>query len=372
VEEKTSSGLSAIGSTGIDPETVRGNIENFIGTAQVPLGVAGPLLVNGDHARGIFYIPMATTEGALVRSYERGMAAISHSGGAQALVLEDENQTAPTFFFPTVREAREFALWLPEQQELLREECSASTRHGVLTSCRCHQVGRNVIANFGFGTGDAQGMNMIVRATDRLCRRACQEFGSGEFLLFSGMCSEKRASAFLMTRGKGKRATAGALLPNKVLRMVLHTTAEKLMQVWHSTVIGHLQAGAIGYNAHVANGLTAIFIATGQDVANVVNSSVAITSFDPCSEGLYVSVTLPALSIATVGGGTGLATQNEALAMLGCCGSGKATKLAEIITASVLAGEISMAAAIASHEFVAAHETYGRNRPKEAQDPPTK
>lgn len=363
VEERTSAVLAATGSSCLEPETVRGNIENFVGAAQVPLGVAGPLLVHGDHARGIFYVPMATTEGALVRSYERGMAAISHAGGAQAAVLEDENQTAPTFFFPSVRKAREFASWLPDQMEILREECAATTRHGRLKNCRCHQAGRNVIANFGFGTGDAQGMNMIVKATDRMCRRACKEFGSGDFYLFSGMCSEKRASGLLFTRGKGKRATAGVLLPDKILRTVLHTTAGQMMQVWQSTVIGHLHAGAIGYNAHAANGLTAIFIATGQDVANVVNSSAAITSFEPCSGGLYASVTLPALSVATVGGGTGLATQREALEMMGCHGSGKAVKLAEIIAAAVLAGELSMAAAIASHEFVAAHEMYGRNPP---------
>jgi hydroxymethylglutaryl-CoA reductase (NADPH) len=178
------------------------------------------------------------------------------------------------------------------------------------------------------------------------------------------MCSEKRASGFVMTRGKGKRVTAGALVPHDVLRMYLHVSAGELYRVWHSTVIGHVQAGALGYNAHYANGLTAIFIATGQDVANVVNSACGITNFEMHPDGLFVSVTLPALSVATVGGGTGLPTQREALGIMGCYGSGKAKKLAEVVAAALLGGEISMGAAIASGEFVAAHEQYGRTRPE--------
>jgi hydroxymethylglutaryl-CoA reductase (NADPH) len=178
------------------------------------------------------------------------------------------------------------------------------------------------------------------------------------------MSSEKRPSGFLLTRGKGKRVTAGSLLPHDVLKMYLHCTAEQLFRVWHSTAIGHLSANAIGYNAQYANGLTAIFIATGQDVANVVNAACGITNFELQPEGLYVSLTLPALTVATVGGGTGLPTQREALSIMGCNGASKAKKFAEIIAAAILGGEISMGAAITSGEFVAAHEHYGRNRPK--------
>ena len=150
-------------------------------------------------------------------------------------------------------------------------------------------------------------MNMIVRATDAACHWIQGNYPGTRYFLFSGMCGEKRASGFLMTRGKGKRVTAGALLPHDVLRLYLHTTADQMFRVWQSTVIGNIQAGAIGYTGHAANGLAAIFIATGQDVANVVNSSCAITVFEPHPDGLYVSITLPALSVATVGGGTALA-----------------------------------------------------------------
>jgi hydroxymethylglutaryl-CoA reductase (NADPH) len=364
IQQKTGAALHHIGCASFDTEVMRGNVENAIGVAQIPLGVAGPVEIHGVHAAGLFYVPMATSEGALIRSYERGMVALTRAGGVQAAVLEDENQTAPTFFFAQVQEAAAFCEWAPLHLAEMQAEAAGTTRHGRLRGLHCYQAGRQVILNLGFSTGDAQGMNMIVKATDAVCRWIQRKYPVSGYFLFSGMCSEKRASGFLMTRGKGKRVTAGALLPHAILKMYLHVTAGELFRVWQSTVLGHLQAGAIGYNAHAANGLAAIFVATGQDVANVVNSACAVTCFEPVEEGLYVSITLPALSVATVGGGTGLPTAHEALGILGCQGAGKATKFAEIVAAALLGGEISMGAAIASGEFVDAHERYGRNRPK--------
>ncbi|MEZ5393235.1 MAG: hydroxymethylglutaryl-CoA reductase [Bryobacterales bacterium] len=346
-----------------DPEQMRGNIENLIGAAQVPVGVAGPLLVHGEEADGLFYMPMATTEGALIRSYERGAVALTHAGGVQTALQHDENHTVPSFAFEDVAAAKAFAAWLPHRVAELQAETRESTSHGALTSLACRQSGRRVLVDFGFSTGDAQGMNMIVKATDRLCRWICDRYPGADYLLFSGMCSEKRPSGALFTRGKGKWVSAGAYLPDRILRLYLHASAGDLLDLWRTTVVGHLQAGTMGYNAHAANGLTAIFIATGQDVANVANAACVVTSFEPAPGGLYASITLPALTIATVGGGTSLATQREALEVLGCYGAGKAHKFAEIIAATILGGEISMAAALASGEFVAAHEQYGRNRP---------
>jgi hydroxymethylglutaryl-CoA reductase (NADPH) len=364
VEERCGAELRHTGSYSFDPELMRGNIENPIGVAQVPLGVAGPVLVNGQHAQGLFYVPMATSEGALVRSYERGMVALTHAGGCQTAILADENQTAPTFFFPDVESATAFSRWAPSQLAEMQAVAATTTRHGRLKNLACYQAGRQVIVNLGFSTQDAQGMNMIVKATGAICEWVKSNYAGATYFLFSGLCSEKRASGFLMTRGKGKRVTAGCLLSHQVLKLYLHATADQLFRVWQSTVMGHLQAGAIGYSAHAANGLAAIFIATGQDVANVVNAACALTCFEPHPDGLYVSITLPALSVATVGGGTSLPTQREALEVLGCHGSGKAVKFAEIAAATLLGGEISMGAAIASGEFVGAHERYGRNRPK--------
>jgi hydroxymethylglutaryl-CoA reductase (NADPH) len=292
------------------------------------------------------------------------MVALTKSGGVQTHLQSDENQTVPSFFFPDVASARDFPAWIAEHFDDLKAAAESTTRHGKLKNAKCYQTGRQVMLNLGYATGDAQGMNMIVRATDAVCRWIQANYPVTSYFLFSGMCSEKKPSGFLMTRGKGKRITAGALLTHDVLRLYLHVTADQMFRMWQSTVIGHIQAGAIGYNGHAANGLTAIFIATGQDVANVVNSALAMTVFEPHPEGLYVSTTLSALSVATIGGGTGLPTQKECLSIMGCAGNGNAKKFAEIVAAAILGGEVSMGAAIASQEFVHAHESYGRNRPK--------
>ncbi|HEU5022528.1 MAG TPA: hydroxymethylglutaryl-CoA reductase [Bryobacteraceae bacterium] len=364
IENKCGAEMPHIGGESWDFELTRGNIENPIGVAQIPMGVAGPVLVHGQHAQGLFYVPMATTEGALIRSYERGMVALTKSGGVQTAVASDENQTAPSFFFRDVQSAAGFPAWIESKLHELQAVAAATTRHGKLRNLKCYPTGRQVIVNFGFGIGDAQGMNMIVRATEAVCLWIKEHYPIENYFLFSGMCGEKRASGFLMARGKGKRVTAGALLTHEAMRLYLHVTADQLFRVWQSTVQGNIEAGAIGYNGHASNGLAAIFIATGQDVANVVNSSCSLTTFEPHPDGIYASVTLSALSVATVGGGTALPTPREALRIMDCVGTGKAAKLAEIVAAAILGGEVSMGAAIASQEFVGAHERYGRNRPK--------
>jgi hydroxymethylglutaryl-CoA reductase (NADPH) len=363
IEERTGARLHHVASFSVDSLQMRGNIENPIGAAQVPVGVAGPLLVRGPHAEGTFYVPLATTEGALVRSYERGMVALTRAGGVEAACVDDENQTNPSFHFASIGEAREFAVWIDGRLAELRAVAESTTRHGRLISLRTHQIARQVIVNFRFTTGDAQGMNMIVKATDAVCRWIAENRPVASYFVFSGMSSEKRPSGYLLSRGKGKWVTAGALLPDSILRAYLGCSSRELYQVWHSTVVGHLAANSVGYNGQFANGLTAIFIATGQDVANVVNSACGITNFELQEDGIYVSVTLPALTVATVGGGTGLGTQRECLEMLDCYGSGKARKFSEIVAAALLGGEVSMGGAIASGEFATAHEAYGRNRP---------
>ncbi len=363
IEERAGVALPHVGSFSIDSEQMRGNIENPVGVAQIPLGIAGPIRVNGLHTDGTFYVPMATTEGALVRSYERGMVALTRAGGVDARVVVDENQISPSFFFQSIPEAHAFTEWIPRHFEEIKTQAESTTGHGKLRNLRCHQVARQVILSFGFDTGDAQGMNMIVKASEQACRWISEQVPGSAYFQFSGMCSEKRPSGYLLTRGKGKYVTAGALLPPPILKAYLHCTARQLYDVWHSTLVGHLAANAVGYNAQFANGLTAMFIALGQDVANVVNSACGITNFELTDGGLYVSLTLPALSVATVGGGTALGTQRECLEMLGCYGGGRSKKLAEIVASALLGGEISMGAAIASGEFAAAHEYYGRNRP---------
>lgn len=364
IEERTGSKLTHLGSYSMSGELMRGNIENPVGTAQVPVGVAGPLLLHGTHAQGTFYVPLATTEGALIRSYERGMVTLTRAGGVSAHVHLDENRTAPVFLFSDVTAARDFALHLNDHLPEVRKEVESTTRYGKLLRLECHAVGREVMVNFCYFTADAHGMNMIVKATELGCRWILKHTQARDFYLFSGLESEKRGSGFLFPGGKGKKVIAGALLPSDLLRSYLHVSAARLVDMWRHTVIGHMQAHALGYNGHYANGLAALFIACGQDVANVVNSSVGITNFELVDvDKVYASVTLPSLTVATVGGGTGLGTGRECLDILGVRGRGGALKLAEIAAATLLAGEISMGAAIASGEFVKAHDDYGRNRP---------
>jgi hydroxymethylglutaryl-CoA reductase (NADPH) len=366
VEHKTGVHLEHVGACSVPTEQMRGNIENPIGSVQMPVGIAGPLLIRGDQARGTFYVPLATTEGALVRSYERGMVSLTRAGGVTTRIDTDENWMCPIFIFDSVADAGRFVDEVPAQVPVLRREAEATTRHGRLLRIEPRQVGREVILAFCYHTGDAQGMNMIVKATERACAWLMRRGRARAYEIFSGFSSEKRASATLLTSGKGKTVIAGALIPAGITRSCLHATPDDLVRVWHRAAIGHALAGAIGCNAQFANGIAAMFIACGQDAANVANAHAGITNFETTTGGdLYASVTLPSLTVATVGGGTALGTSRECLALLGCAGSGNAGRFAEIVAATALAGELSMTAAIATGEFVHAHEQYGRNRPVE-------
>ncbi|HEX5758318.1 MAG TPA: hydroxymethylglutaryl-CoA reductase, partial [Thermoanaerobaculia bacterium] len=349
----------------IDSRTMRGNVENPIGAAQVPVGLVGPLRVEGEHARGVFYVPFATTEGALVRSYERGAVLLTRAGGAVARVTRDENRVSPVFFCDDVAAAADLALRLLGRLPEVRAAAEATTRHGRLLRLEPRVVGREVMVHFCFSTGDAHGMNMIARAADAACRWIVAQGLAPRYLLFSGLESEKHASGSLLAGGKGKTVVAGVQLPARLVRAYLNTAPRELAELWRTTVLGNVQAGAVGYNGHFANGLAGLFIACGQDVANLANAAVGTTAMEVTEGGdLYASVTLPSLTVATVGGGTGEGTARECLELLGCAGAGGARKLAEIVAATLLAGELSLGAALAAGEFVEAHEAYGRNRPE--------
>lgn len=369
IEERTGADLTQVGAFCFAAEEMRGNVENPIGAAQVPLGVAGPLLVRGEHADGTFFVPMATTEGALVRSYERGALALTRAGGAGVRLYVDENRLTPLFVFGEVTEAAAFARELPRHFETLRAEAEATTRHGRLLRVEPLPMGRRVMVHFCFATGDAGGMNMIAKATDRACRWLVDNGVAPHFYLFSPLDSEKHASSSLFLGGKGKKVVAGARLPASLVRSYLGTTPERMYDFWKSNVLGQFHAGSTTCNAHYANGLAALFIACGQDVANVANAAVGITQIEVEEGDLYATVTLPSLTVATVGGGTSLGTARECLRMLGCVGAEKAPRLAEIAAAFLLGGEISLIAALSAGELAGAHDAYGRNRPVEAGSP---
>jgi hydroxymethylglutaryl-CoA reductase (NADPH) len=298
------------------------------------------------------------------------MVTLSRAGGVTTRVSRDENRVCPTFVFDGVGEADDFARELPSHLEAIRAEAESTTRHGRLLRIESQVIGREVIVEFAFFTGDAHGMNMIVKAANKACAWIMEHSRARRYYIFSGLESEKKSSGNLLGGGKGKRVVAGARIKASLLRTHLHVEPAQLADLWHRTVLGSIHAGTIGYNGHFANGLTAMFIALGQDVANVANAAVGLNSMEVLEDGdFYASVTLPSLTVATIGGGTALGTSRECLQMMDCFGPGRAARLAEIMAASLLAGELSIGAAIASGEFVAAHELYGRNRPESEPRP---
>lgn len=364
VRQYTGVDLHHVGSYSFDPAIVRGNIENFTGVAQVPIGFAGPLRVNGEHARGEFLIPLATTEGTLVASYNRGMKVLNLSGGVTCTVSADCMQRAPVFVFDSAREARAFRDWAEEHASEVRAQAEATSHVAKLLYIDPYLSNKFAYLRFNFATGDAAGQNMVGRATLAACLWIVEHApGVRRFYLESNLATDKKTSHVNVMRTRGKRVTAEAVIPRALLREQLRVDPETLQ--YHAGVanVGAFLSGANNNGLHSPNAITAMFIATGQDVANVSEGSAAIiyTEITPGSD-LYLSITIPSLIVATHGGGTGLATQRECLEVLGCWGKGKVNKLAEIVAGVVLAGELSLAAAISSLEWVSAHERYGRHR----------
>lgn len=349
----------------VDPHTLGGNVESFTGVAQVPIGLAGPLTVNGEHAQGEFIIPLATTEGTLVASYNRGMKVLNLSGGVTTTVADDCMQRAPVFIFESAREARDFREWLDEHMDEIRARAEATTSVGKLLYIDTYLSNHFAFCRFNFSTGDAAGQNMVGRATFAACSWILETNGTiRRFYLESNFATDKKASMVNIMKTRGKRVTAECHIKGDVLRQVMRVEPAGLAYHWGvAGGIGSLLSGANNNGLHSPNGITAMFIATGQDVANVSESSAAMLYVEHTPEdNLYMSITIPSLIIATHGGGTGLATQNECLRMLGCAGRDKARKFAEIVAGVVLAGEISLGSAISSNDWVSSHEKYGRNR----------
>lgn len=347
-----------------DPRLTDGNIENFIGVAQVPIGLAGPVKVNGEYAKGEFVIPMATTEGTLVASYNRGMKVLNLSGGITATVSDDRMQRAPVFVFDSAREARDFRGWVSENMDEIRRAAEATSSVAKLLDIDTFLSNKFAYLRFNYSTGDAAGQNMVGRATFAACSWMLDNIDTvRSFFLESNLATDKKHSQINIMRTRGKRVTAEAVIPKDIL--VQHMRVEPRSLNYHAQVsnVGAFISGANNNGAHSPNGITAMFIATGQDVANVAESCSGIiyTEVTPAGD-LYISLTIPSLIVATYGGGVGLPTQRECLEMLGCWGKGKVRKLAEIIGAVALAGEISLASAISSMDWVSSHEKYGRNR----------
>jgi hydroxymethylglutaryl-CoA reductase (NADPH) len=348
----------------VDPGLTRGNIENIIGFSQVPVGIMGPLAVNGIHARGEFFVPLSTTEGALVASYNRGARAITMSGGANVVVYRDMIQRAPYFVLADVFKAIEFLDWFDVSFKTFQKIAANTTSHGKLESYNPFMQGRIVLIRMNFSTGDAMGMNMITKASHEICKYIEHHFPVENCVLESNLAVDKKPSAVNTILGRGKSVTAEVLFTERVITRLLRTTSREIDLAYRRQVAGGQLGGVLGSNGHVANGLAAVFLACGQDMANISESCVGYIYTEAVGNDLYVSLNMPSLIIGTVGGGVSLPTQKECLEIMDCHGDGKAGKFAEIVTATLLAGEISLAASLVAGDFVIAHEKYGRNRPE--------
>lgn len=356
--------LEHVGSYSFDPAVTAGNVENFIGVAQVPIGLAGPLLVNGEHAQGEFYVPLATSEGTLVASYNRGMRLLHQAGGVKVTVVDDAMQRAPVFIFDDAREAREFGEWLRQNFTALKAVAESTTQVGKLRNIEQYAAARMLHCRFNFTTGDAAGQNMVNKATFVACEWIKQNYPKFQkYLLSGGMDTDKKHSHLNTLHTRGKRVIAEAKIPRQLMLEQMGLPTEVLMNMRQVGQQGAFMAGAVNNGLHSPNGITALFIATGQDVANVAESSAIVSYAELDAEGnYYVGLTIPSLICATYGGGTSLPSQRECLELLGCYGAGKAHKLAEIIGATVLCGEFSLGAAIVAGDWVSSHDQYGRNR----------
>lgn len=368
LESRTSD--SSIRQALLNPETEASieaylaNIENCIGTVQLPVGIAGPVRIRGSAARGDFPIPMATHEAALVASYHRGAVAISEAGGCNAITLNEGVSRVPCFTFTRIHEAAAFLAWAVPQQQKLKQVAESTTSHGKLNEIKITVEGSNVFLHFNYHTGDAAGQNMVTVATQAVVdyivehspvtpRRAYVE---------SNLSGDKKASAISFSSVRGKKVTCEVVLPQGILKKRLGVNAKEMEDYWRVSSVGGVLSGSLGIQGHYANGLAALFIACGQDAACVAEAAVGVTRFEKREEALYAAVTLPNLIVGTVGGGTGLPTQSACLKLLGLQGAGHARAFAEVCAATALAGELSIIAALASGKFTRAHEILARRR----------
>ncbi len=347
----------------VDPSELRGNIEQFIGMTQIPTGVIGPLRVNGFHAHGDFYVPLATSEGTLVASYHRGARLITESGGASCLATIEQVQRAPAFVFASIAEAGQFVAWVSGEFDRFQEVAATRTRHGKLVDLQVHMETATVYLMFAYFTGDASGQNKVTFCTEAICQDIVERtpIAPRQWFIESNLAGDKKATALSFLNTRGRKVMAEVTVPRALVERILHTTPELMCDYWRLSFIAGVQSGSIGVTGHFANGITAVFLACGQDVACVSEAAVGINRFELTPSGdLYCGIDLPNLISGTVGGGTRLPTAVECLRLMDCEGPGNAAKFAEICAAVVLAGELSIAGALAAGEFSRAHQKLGR------------
>lgn len=339
------------------------NIESFIGTVKLPVGLAGPLRVRGLFAQGDYYVPLATTEAALVASYARGAQAITRVGGCTVAMFQEGVTRAPVFAFESIIDVGRFLLWAGDQEETFRRVAASTTSHGELIRTRFNLEGNHVYLIFEYSTGDAAGQNMVTIATEAICRFILENtpIQPTYWFIEANLSGDKKASHLSFQNVRGRKVTAEVTLSRDVLEGHLKSSAKAMMDFYRASSIGGVMSGNIGIQGHYSNGLAALYIACGQDAACVAESAVGVTRLEPAeNDGLYAAVTLPNLIVGTVGGGTGLPSQNACLEILNMAGPGRAAAFAELCCALVLAGELSITAALASGHFTQAHQMLAR------------
>jgi len=365
IEEISNTNLSAIAKYTLDMKSASNkNIENPIGTIQIPIGVAGPLKINGEYIKGQegVYVPLATSEGALVASVNRGCSTITAGGGVNTRVIDDKMTRAPAIKAKSATEAVKIKKWFEDNFQKLKEIAETTTHHGKLIKIDpILIVGNHIYPRFVYSTGDSMGMNMVTIATEKVLELLLNETDAQIIALSGNVCVDKKPSAINLVEGRGKTVVADIVIPKEIVKSKLKTTAAAIVEVnTAKNLLGSAASGSMGFNAHFANMIGAIFLATGQDIAHVVEGSLGITTAEDRDGDLYFSVSMPDLPIATVGGGTSLKTATESLEILGVAGSGNAKKFAEIVVATVLAGELSLIGALAAGHLARAHEELGR------------
>ena len=354
--------------TGIDldtnlenmPEDLKGIIENHIGYMKIPMALAGPLQVDGGYAKGEYYVPLCTLEGTLAISMTRGMVATKRCGGIRVNHIKQELSRAPVFMFDDLKQADQFSGWIKRNFKSIKRIADSTSNYGKLLRIDRYPIQNYIILDFILDTGNAAGQNMVTLAAKVACDYIKNKTGA-DFILESGFNSDKKASARNMIMGRGHSVIAETTISNSVIRRILKadmSEMEKMQRV--GPTITRL-AGTEGCHLHISNALTAIYLATGQDTACVAENAIGHYQTEPIDDGVKFRLTLPTLTVGTVGGGTRLLPQKQNLKLLGCDkGKHSSKKLAEIIAASTLALEISLFSAIASDTFTKAHMTYGR------------
>ncbi|MBI2611613.1 hydroxymethylglutaryl-CoA reductase [Candidatus Gottesmanbacteria bacterium] len=338
--------------------------ENMIGATQIPLGVAGPLLLQPTTYKlkpKNYFIPLATTEGALVASVNRGCKAITESGGAEVIEEYVGATRGPVFKTSGIKESYQFKNWLDNNFGSLAKVAHSTSSHLTLKKIGTRMVGNYAYVRFYFDTGEAMGMNMVTIATTAIVKLIEQKSQVRCISIAGNFDIDKKPAWLNFIEGKGRRVWAQSIIKKEVIEKVLKTQAQKIHEVWLAkNMLGSIMSGSLGFNAHFANIIAALFLATGQDIAHTVEGSIGITTTEVIErDNLYISIYVPDLMVGTIGGGTGLATQKEALSILKIDGS---SEFAKVVGAAVLAGELSLLSSLAEGSLARAHQKLGRGK----------